>query len=169
MTLYAGPICLDCTRFRRTQPPTTKTMSSEAPPPTSHCAAFPDGIPLTIWLSVVDHREPYEGDHTLQFAPRNQDAAAYAQFVFGREEPPLDVSVTTKSDQIDDWPLPINLDADPQNANWAKRTWDLSDIDSEMELTEFLDSIGMTVEEFKGLPIYRWNKEKPGMAWRYDL
>jgi hypothetical protein len=31
------------------------------------CAAFPDGIPMLIWLGKNNHREPVEGDHGIQF------------------------------------------------------------------------------------------------------
>ena len=33
------------------------------------CAAFPDGIPLAIWLGKDTHQAPYPGDHGIRFAP----------------------------------------------------------------------------------------------------
>lgn len=59
------PICLMCTRFRESGTGMT-------------CDAYPEGIPNVIIDSAVDHREPYEGDHGLQFEAIDDRAAELA-------------------------------------------------------------------------------------------
>lgn len=60
----------------------------------------------------------------------------------------------------------INLDEDPNNADWTKRTWDLpcNDIES---LRKFLKGMGMSAEHFKKLPVYRFNVDK--LPWLREL
>lgn len=37
---------------------------------TKTCTAFPDGIPAAIWKTAEGHRSPVDGDHGIQFDPR---------------------------------------------------------------------------------------------------
>lgn len=54
MTSVATPICYACRHFASDEGMT--------------CLAFPDGIPLPIQYSEIDHRSPYPGDNGIQFA-----------------------------------------------------------------------------------------------------
>jgi hypothetical protein len=64
------PLCAGCARLNR-----------EAE--TLVCEAYPAGIPDAILDNLADHRAPYPGDQGLQFKPRDADAAAYAETLFG--------------------------------------------------------------------------------------
>lgn len=48
------------------------------------CTAYPDGIPDAIIRSDVDHRQPYRGDHGIQFEanPRHAPPPGYLAMLF---------------------------------------------------------------------------------------
>lgn len=75
MTLYAAPICKGCVHFRRDGLPTQAT---------GFCDAFPvdAGIPLAIWQSDADHRQPFAGDRGIRYQPKTARDAAYAETLF---------------------------------------------------------------------------------------
>lgn len=68
--------------------------------------------------------------------------------------------------QREDGRVVVMPDLDEENADWTKRTWDLP-----TDLAEFLrglEQTGMSVAEFKTLPVYRFNL-KTGPSWLKDL
>lgn len=49
----------------------------------------------------------------------------------------------------------VNIDADPENADWIKAgAWDLPKYGS-VEFFKYLNFVGMTLEHFKTLPVYK--------------
>ncbi|WP_052887640.1 hypothetical protein [Thermogemmatispora carboxidivorans] len=56
-------------------------------------------------------------------------------------------------------------DADLDNADWAKRTWDLG-LNSPEELDAYLRGLGMSAQDFARLPVCRWNVSK--IPWLRD-
>lgn len=46
-----------------------------------------------------------------------------------------------------------NVDADPRNADWPKRSWDLPPYKSE-EFMEYMRATGRTLEQFRQTPVY---------------
>lgn len=66
--MTTGPVsqCGTCQRLRSPFDRDRDTFGTGGP----WCAAFPDTIPAEIFDNRVDHREPVDGDHGLQWLPR---------------------------------------------------------------------------------------------------
>lgn len=76
-----------------------------------YCDAFPDGdgIPDAITSSRADHRQPFDGDHGLQFLPVSDAAAADAQRIIAEAHPALVLDLS--NDWLYAWgDLPTTLD-----------------------------------------------------------
>jgi len=50
----------------------------------------------------------------------------------------------------------LNIDAILENADWTKMTWDLPKYKSK-KFMDWLKASGMTLTQFKKLPVYKWN------------
>lgn len=63
----------------------------------------------------------------------------------------------------------VRLDQNLNNADWTKQSWDLLGVNTKQELKEYLKESGMTMAEFKKLPVYKLNKDKFEALKSYDL
>lgn len=61
----------------------------------------------------------------------------------------------------------LSPDHELSNADWTKQSWDLLEINNAADLKVYLTAEGMTVANFKKLPVYLLNKEKH--KWLQDL
>lgn len=106
LPIIAPPICVDCKRLR---PAVYGKWGM-------FCDAFPDGIPEDIIKSRVDHRQPVDGDHGLQFLAKSKVAAADAAHIMDEAEDEentrsLFSGANLSNDWLYDWgDLPTTLD-----------------------------------------------------------
>jgi hypothetical protein len=64
------------------------------------CAAFPDGIPMEIWLGKHDHRSPFPGDRGIRFERMTAaDRAVLDLLKEGRRFAP-DMTIAEAAEQI---------------------------------------------------------------------
>lgn len=71
---------------------------------TGYCAAFPSRIPVDIWHSRHDHRQPYDGDHGIHYLPRGPRASDYARRLFDDDNAPS--PRTRSAERPDETPVP---------------------------------------------------------------
>lgn len=77
MTARAQAQCApSCARYLSPFSPEGLAQTRTAP----FCAAFPDGIPADIWKNRVDHRQPVEGDHGLQWTPVDEAVYPFPEY-----------------------------------------------------------------------------------------
>jgi hypothetical protein len=76
MTSRPIPQCVTCVHWISPLDRTDLTAEQEGDPPQVCAGAFPPPdsvIPDEIWWNRFDHRQPYEGDHGVQWAPVTPD------------------------------------------------------------------------------------------------
>jgi len=67
-----------------------------------------------------------------------------------------------RNDNVDE-PIDVSM----ENADWIKMSWDLPRIQDADTLREFLRTRGISISDFKQLPIYRNNVKR--LKWLRDL
>jgi hypothetical protein len=56
------PQCFSCKHFDgKSYSPTEEATSG------ANCAAFPDGIPISVWTNEIGHGVPLPGDHGIRY------------------------------------------------------------------------------------------------------
>lgn len=73
----ASAQCMGCRHYDRIGSTTDGLLTKAV----GYCTAYPQedetspGIPMPIWSMQVDHRQPYPGDHGIQWEPKTPGAA----------------------------------------------------------------------------------------------
>jgi len=137
--IIAPPICVNCKRLR----PAVYGQWG------LRCDAFPDGIPEDIIASRADHRQPYDGDHGLQFLAKSAAAADDAQHIIGEAQ---------KGSKV-------TLHADEMSNDWLYAWGDLpATLDG---LRDYLQEQHIAVADFKNSARYEANYDL--LPWLKDL
>jgi len=70
MTSRLPPQCLSCARWVSPLDSVATAVAVDDGAKQT-CKAFPGGIPDAIWWNQADHRQPFDGDHGLQWKPKD--------------------------------------------------------------------------------------------------
>ena len=106
------------------------------------CKAFPEGIPFIINSGEFNHDKPLPTQkNNIVFESNGLELGVI------NEEPSIKVNEKVE---------PLNIDANLENADWTKQSWDLPKYKSK-EFMDWLKSSGMTLEQFRKLPVYKIN------------
>jgi len=103
------------------------------------CKAFPNGIPFAIISGEISHDKPLPGQKNNIVFESNGKMIKDPKLEREIEEPGI-----------------FYVDANLENADWTKKTWDLPKYKSK-EFMKLLKDSDMTLTEFKKLPVYKWN------------
>jgi hypothetical protein len=73
--VFLSRVCVHCRHLRLEDGARLRT-----------CDAFPDLIPAEIWVGDVDHRQPYPGDHGIQFEEMTEADEAALEAMIAADE-----------------------------------------------------------------------------------
>jgi hypothetical protein len=92
MTTRLPPVCVGCVHYREIDMPLVEDYAAVARSKTGRCDAYPGtqalAIPFAIWHNTVVHRQPYDGDHGIQFKAVDKNAEQYADLIASLDEEP---------------------------------------------------------------------------------
>ena len=145
------PTCVSCKHFNPLDEQRT-------------CAAFPGGIPDQIYSGEHLHLDPYPGDNGIQYEGATEEADAYIREAAKTRAP--DRAERGREHWVPARRVP-GMDRKLHNADWTKRSWDLTR--DEAQFREWLAARGITIEQFKTLPVYHHAMRNNDPEWIANL